>query len=64
MNNFKPYGLATGLGSLPHQDPEEAVNFVLSYFPEAPYWPQLPTRGEAEGILIQCIIPLKKPGWL
>jgi len=62
MINFKPHGLATGLGSLPHQDPEEAVNFVLSYFPEAPYWPQLPIRGEAEGFLIQCITPLIKTG--
>lgn len=62
MISFKPHGLATGLGSLPHQDSDEAVNFVLSYFPEAPYWPQLPSRGETEGFLIQCIAPLIKTG--
>ncbi|MEL7567513.1 MAG: hypothetical protein AAGU27_21915 [Dehalobacterium sp.] len=62
MINFKPNGLATGLGSLPHQEPDEAVKFVLSYFPEMPYWPQLPTRSDAEGFLIQCIAPLIKTG--
>ncbi|ATW26867.1 hypothetical protein [Candidatus Formimonas warabiya] len=60
--NFTPKGLATGMGSLPHQVPDEAVQFVFSYFPEVPYWPQLPNRGEAEGFLMQFMGPLLKTG--
>ena len=40
--------LATGIGSLPHQDPEEAVRLVLEVFPEFPFWPQLPRRSLEE----------------
>jgi len=60
--NFKPMGLATGIGSVPHTDPEEAVKFVISYFPEVPYWPQLPLRGNDEGFLNQFIAPLVELG--
>jgi methionine synthase II (cobalamin-independent) len=33
--------LTTGIGSLPHYDPEEAVRLVLETF-DIPFWPQLP----------------------
>jgi hypothetical protein len=39
---FSPCGLATGIGSLPHTDPQTAVNLVKKYFPFIPHWPQLP----------------------
>lgn len=55
---FKPRCLATGIGSVPHSEPDQAVQFVFSYFPEVPYWPQLPMRGSAEGFLNQFIGPL------
>ena len=40
--------LATGIGSLPLTDPDEAVALALRYLPEAPIWPQLPRRGFLE----------------
>lgn len=36
--------IATGIGSLPVKDPDEAVALSLAYLPEAPIWPQLPQR--------------------
>jgi len=46
-------GLATGIGSLPHTDPQEAVDLVFKYLPEIPFWPQLPKRSPKEGMLAQ-----------
>ncbi|MDQ1751924.1 MAG: hypothetical protein QOE71_2980 [Pseudonocardiales bacterium] len=40
-----PPGTATGLGSLPGTDPDEAVRLVLGEVPELPYLPELPERG-------------------
>ncbi|MEW6674547.1 MAG: hypothetical protein AB1348_00755 [Nitrospirota bacterium] len=37
---FKPF-MTTGIGSLPHTDPEEACRLVLGTF-DIPFWPQLP----------------------
>jgi hypothetical protein len=34
--------IATGIGSLPLVDPDEAVALSLTYLAEAPIWPQLP----------------------
>ena len=36
--------IATGIGSLPIADPDEAAALSLRYLPEAPFWPQLPQR--------------------
>lgn len=43
---------ATGIGSLPYQDPMTAVQEVLSRFSEIPYWPQLPKRSLNEDMII------------
>ena len=40
--------IATGIGSLPISDPDEATALSLKYLPEAPIWPQLPKRGFQE----------------
>jgi methionine synthase II (cobalamin-independent) len=40
--------IATGIGSLPMTDPEEAVRLSLMYLSEAPIWPQLPQRSFRE----------------
>jgi methionine synthase II (cobalamin-independent) len=40
--------LATGIGSLPLTDPDEAAALSLRFLPEAPIWPQLPQRGFRE----------------
>jgi hypothetical protein len=45
--------LATAIGSLPHQDPRQAVDVVLASIPEAPIWPQLPATGMNEQMEIQ-----------
>lgn len=48
----------TGIGSLPHTDPEAAVRFIAEVCPEAPFWPQLPRRSRDEYMLLQMMTPL------
>jgi hypothetical protein len=43
--------LATGVGALPHRDPDEACRAVLAVFPRVPYAPTLPNRGILESIV-------------
>lgn len=58
---MEPCGAATGIGSLPHRDPEEALELVLRCCPEVPFWPQLPRRSPREGMLEQFLegLPLE-----
>jgi hypothetical protein len=49
-----PVGIATGIGSLPHFDPGEAVEFVLRYSPRLPFAPSLPARSRREGMIPQA----------
>ena len=51
MINLK--GLATGIGSLPLTDAKAAVDLVLRFLPQAPFWPQLPKSSQLEGMLAQ-----------
>jgi methionine synthase II (cobalamin-independent) len=46
-------GLATGIGSLPHKDAEEALDLIFKYCPQIPFWPQLPKRDVREGMVAQ-----------
>jgi hypothetical protein len=46
-----PHSLATGVGALPHTDPAQANTDVLSLFPEFPFIPTLPDRGQLESIV-------------
>lgn len=46
-----PGSCATGVGALPHTDPVQACNDVLSVFPDFPYVPTLPDRGHLESIV-------------
>ena len=50
---IKPKFLATGIGSMPFEDPSLAVDLILSKLPEAPHWPQLPGLGLNEQMEIQ-----------
>ncbi len=50
--------MATGIGSLPFVDAQEAVSFVFDNIPEIPHWPQLPQRDEKEGFINQYMFPL------
>lgn len=45
--------MITGIGSLPHTDAAAAVDLVLEYCPQAPFWPQLPKTGAREGMCAQ-----------
>jgi methionine synthase II (cobalamin-independent) len=46
-------GLATGIGSLPFKDTQQALDLVFQYLPHAPFWPQLPKRNIREGMVAQ-----------
>src|SRR5215472_2136086 len=48
-------GVATGIGSLPHDDPVAAADAVLRCLPELPAVPQLPGRDPREGMLAQWL---------
>lgn len=54
----KLQGRATGIGSLPHRDPGEALELVFDTFKEIPHWPQLPRRGSVEGLARQYLANL------
>ena len=45
--------LATGIGSMPFDDPAYAVRLILSRLEGAPHWPQLPKLGLREQMEIQ-----------
>ena len=47
-------GLATSIGSLPHYDPSDAVDFVLRHQHGLPAAPSLPARSRAEGMIAQA----------
>lgn len=49
---FAPF-TATGIGTLPHLDPQAAVADVCARLTEMPYWPQLPRRGAIEDMNLQ-----------
>jgi methionine synthase II (cobalamin-independent) len=49
-----PIGLTTGVGSLPHDDANEAVRFVLERLPRLPAAPTLPRRSPMEGMVPQA----------
>ncbi len=51
MKNLK--GLATGIGSLPLTDAQEAIDLILRYLPNVPFWPQLPKVDAREGMIAQ-----------
>ena len=58
-DNFKPFFTATGIGTLPYQDPAEAVAQVLSRLTQMPYWPQLPQRDPSEDMAPQYVSALR-----
>jgi len=62
--DFLPEGLATGIGSLPYSDPEEALELIFNDFPDIPHWPQLPQRSKQEHFVHQFLQPLVDCGML
>ncbi len=51
---FSAGGLPTLIGSIPLADHSEALEWIFSYTPEIPLWPQLPAI-RLEGMLLQFI---------
>jgi len=49
---------ATGIGSLPHKDPQKALDLIAASMREVPYWPQLPSLGFGENMYAQFSFPL------
>ena len=45
---LKPKFTAMAIGSMPFEDPKEAVDIAFTYFPDVPFWPQLPKLGITE----------------
>ncbi|MCB2227557.1 MAG: hypothetical protein KQH53_12845 [Desulfarculaceae bacterium] len=56
--DFAPQFMATGIGTLPHPGPAEAVADVLARLTEMPYWPQLPQRNPCEDMAPQYVTAL------
>jgi methionine synthase II (cobalamin-independent) len=49
-----PIGLASAIGSLPHDDPAEAIAFMLDRMPRLPAAPSLPRQSPMEGMIPQA----------
>ncbi|MGC1376974.1 MAG: hypothetical protein WA821_12155 [Anaerolineales bacterium] len=45
--------IGTAIGSLPHQNVDQAMALISRTFAESPFWPQLPKRDFREGMYIQ-----------
>ncbi|MBV9593486.1 MAG: methionine synthase [Actinobacteria bacterium] len=63
-------GAATGIGSLPGTDPQEAARLVFGEVPLLPYLPELPQRGpgadmigRAGGLLVDLPVEVQPSGW-
>ena len=61
---------ATGVGSLPGEDPREAVRMVLGELPDLPFLPELPARGphadligRGAAFLADLHVDLQPSGW-
>ncbi len=50
---FRPQCMATGIGSLPYCQVDEAAEAIMEFLKEAPFWPQLPNRSYLENMYAQ-----------
>lgn len=65
-----PPGTATGVGSWPGTDADEALRTVLGELPDLPYVPELPARGvgaeligRTAGLLVDLPVEVQPSGW-
>lgn len=61
-NSFKPYFLATGVGSVPQTSSKEALELIWKSVPFAPHWPQLPKLGAESSFIGQYLNALIETG--
>ena len=62
QKDFKPHFLATGVGSLPQTNGEDALDLIWKSVPLAPHWPQLPRLGAESSFVGQYLNALIKTG--
>jgi len=55
IENFKPNFLATGVGSIPLTNGEDALALIWKSVPLAPHWPQLPRLGAESSFVGQYL---------
>lgn len=60
--SFEPHFLTTGVGSLPHLDPQAALRLIWQSVPQAPHWPQLPKTGAESSFIGQYLRALIETG--
>ncbi|MCW5252439.1 MULTISPECIES: methionine synthase [unclassified Streptomyces] len=70
MNDNRPFGPATGIGSLPGLDAREAARTATGSFEDFPFLPELPARGpgadmtgRTAGMLVELYARLEPSGW-
>lgn len=59
---FKAHYMATGIGSVPYTEPDEALAMVFQHLPHLPHWPQMPQRTRREHFVYQSLTPLVELG--
>ncbi|MEL1134562.1 methionine synthase [Desulfitobacterium sp. THU1] len=59
---WKPHFLATGVGSLPYENPITALEQIWKAAPKAPHWPQLPQLGAESSFVGQYLKVLVDTG--
>ncbi|WP_431872922.1 methionine synthase [Nocardiopsis eucommiae] len=65
-----PVASATGVGSWPGEDPDEAMRTIVGELPDLPHLPELPARGagadmigRAAGLLVDLPVEVQPTGW-
>ncbi|MFE9245274.1 methionine synthase [Nocardiopsis sp. NPDC006938] len=65
-----PAASATGVGSWPGEDPDEAMRTLVGELPDLPHLPELPARGagadmigRAAGLLVDLPVEVQPTGW-
>ncbi|KUO71397.1 MAG: hypothetical protein APF81_06120 [Desulfosporosinus sp. BRH_c37] len=62
IESFKPHFLATGVGSIPLTNGDDALELIWKSVPLAPHWPQLPRLGAESSFVGQYLNALIETG--